>query len=485
MRRLNEVLRNAKLEGEASKSEAEDSTSREEGAPAAPSADDERCPHCHDAGFVRQDLPLDHPEFGKAVPCRCVGEESHDVRLDRLQRYSNLGPLTRLTFDNLIRRGRSADPRDQARFQRCVEDAEAFAKDPEGWLVLVGASGCGKTHIGAAIANRCLEHGVPALFVVVPDLLDHLRAAYKPSAEVDYDQLFEQVRITPVLILDDLGTQSATPWAQEKLFQIINHRFNARLPTVVTTNVPLNKFDDRLRTRLGDPSLSQPHADPIAVVHTLEERRPQEYRELNMLEFSMIRDMTFESFDLLDARSQRDRNLRENAHRQALRYADKPDGWMVFLGNRSRDRTHLIAAIGNQRRRFGESPLLVQVQPLLDELRRAMFGEDTSDYYELKRQLRTCPLLLLDDLEIGMGSDRSRQELFQLLNPRYLARLPTVITTPDSINRLLTDTGWERLARLLVGDADFCSVVPIGEMSIEKVEAVAPKRRRSPRQKSG
>ena len=199
----------------------------------------------------------------------------------------------------------------------------------------------------------------------------------------------------------------------------------------------------------------------------------------------MIRDMTFESFDLLDARSQRDRNLRENAHRQALRYADKPDGWMVFLGNRSRDRTHLIAAIGNQRRRFGESPLLVQVQPLLDELRRAMFGEDTSDYYELKRQLRTCPLLLLDDLEIGMGSDRSRQELFQLLNPRYLARLPTVITTPDSINRLLTDTGWERLARLLVGDADFCSVVPIGEMSVEKVEAVAPKRRRSPRQKLG
>ena len=84
-----------------------------------------------------------------------------------------------------------------------------------------------------------------------------------------------------------------------------------------------------------------------------------------------------------------------------------------------------------------------------------------------------------------MGSDRSRQELFQLLNPRYLARLPTVITTPDSINRLLTDTGWERLARLLVGDADFCSVVPIGEMSVEKVETVAPKRRRSPRQKSG
>jgi DNA replication protein DnaC len=52
------------------------------------------------------------------------------------------------------------------------------------------------------------------LFVVVPDLLDHLRAAYNPDSEVGYDRLFEQVRNAPVLVLDDLGTQSATAWAQ-------------------------------------------------------------------------------------------------------------------------------------------------------------------------------------------------------------------------------------------------------------------------------
>jgi DNA replication protein DnaC len=345
--------------------------------------------------------------------------------------------------------------------------------------VLVGASGCGKTHIAAAVANRCLERGIPALFVVVPDLLDHLRAAYKPDAEVGYDQLFEQVRNAPVLILDDLGTQSATPWAQEKLFQVINHRFNARLPTVVTTNVPLNKFDDRLRTRLGDPSLSQPHADPIATVHELEERRPPEYRELNMLEFPMIRDMTFDTFDLLDFRSARDRDLRQDAHRHALSFASEPTGWMVLLSDRSRDRTHLIAAIANYRRTAGESPLLVQVADLLDFLRQALHGEATQDYYRIKQTVRNCPLLLLDDLEIGMGSDWVRGELYQLLNPRYLARLPTVITTPNTINRLLTDTGWERLARLLIGDPNFCSVIPIGEFSSdEQVRQPQPGRRK-------
>jgi len=466
-RRLGDVLRSSQLEARGSNA-APGGPTVEPRASNLEEQPDGQCPRCHGAGFVRQDLPLDHADFGKAVPCDCYEEQTHDERLARLQRYSNLGPLTRLTFDNLIRRGRSADPHDQARFQRCVEEAEAFAAQPEGWLVLVGASGAGKTHIAAAIANRCIERGFPALFVVVPDLLDHLRAAYKPNADVGYDQLFEQVRNAPVLILDDLGTQSATPWAQEKLFQIINHRFNARLPTVITTNVPLAKFDERLRTRLGDPSLSQPHADPIARVHTLEERRPTEYRELNMLEFPMVRQMTFETFDLLDFRSPRDEELRRNAYQQALRFAGEPEGWMVLLGDRSRDRTHLLAAIANYRRALGEAPLLVQVADLLDFLRQALHGEGTQDYYAIKQTIRNCPLLLMDDLEIGMGSDWVRGELYQLLNPRYLARLPTVITTPNTLNNLLTDRGWERLGRLLAGDPDFCSVIPIAEFSNEE-----------------
>ena len=441
--------------------------------------DDGSCPRCRGARFLRKEVPLGHPDFGKAVPCPCTEQESREVRLERLQRYSNLGPLTRLTFDNLIRRGRSADPRDQKRFQRLVEDAEAFAKDPHGWLVLVGPSGCGKTHVAAAVANRCLERGVPALFVVVPDLLDHLRAAYRPGAEVSYDQLFEQVRNAPVLVLDDLGTQSATPWAEEKLFQIINHRYNARLPTVVTTNVPLSKFDERIRTRLGDPSLPQPHADPIATVHVLEERRPPAFPELNMLDYPMVREMTFETFDVSESVSPRDRESRENAYQQSLSYAAEPNGWMTLYHGRQRDRTHLLAAIGNYRRMQGEAPLLVQVAQLLDFLRHTMREEAAQDYYEVKQAIRNCPLLLLDDLEIGLGSDWVRGELYQLLLPRYLARLPTVISTPNALNQLLIDGGWQRLAHLLQ-DPKFCSEVVVGEEA--PPEQPAPSRgRRSPR----
>jgi DNA replication protein DnaC len=90
------------------------------------------------------------------------------------------------------------------------------------------------------------------MFVVVPDLLDHLRATFSPASTTTLDKLFEQVRSTGLLILDDLGTESATPWAREKLFQLLNYRYAARLPTVITTADPIDQIEPRLRTRMLD-----------------------------------------------------------------------------------------------------------------------------------------------------------------------------------------------------------------------------------------
>jgi len=90
------------------------------------------------------------------------------------------------------------------------------------------------------------------MFVVVPDLLDHLRATFSPTSSVSYDRLFDHVRTASLLILDDLGTQSATPWAREKLYQLINYRYNAELPTVITTSSPLDEIDPRVRSRMLD-----------------------------------------------------------------------------------------------------------------------------------------------------------------------------------------------------------------------------------------
>jgi DNA replication protein DnaC len=464
MRRLEELLR---------ATSGADASTRQKDTPSVPEPppDEDACPLCGGAGFVRPNVPLGHPDFGRAVPCQCVEQEGEEGRLARLQRYSNLGPLTRLTFDNLITRGRSSRPSDQERFSRCVEDARAFTERPEGWLILCGTSGCGKTHIAAALANRCLERGWPALFMVVPDLLDHLRAAYQPSSEVGYDRLFEQVRNAPLLILDDLGTQSATPWAQEKLFQLINHRFNARLPTVVTTNVPLSQMDERLCTRLTDPSLAR--------VYQLEERKSLEHQDLNLLDAPRVREMTFESFGVEDlSLSPRDQRLRENAYRAALEFAQDPQRWLILIGEADIVKTHLAAAIANHRRAQGESPLLVMVAELLDLLRYTQDPGSPVSYHDIFQQVRETPLLILDDLEIGTGSDWTRERLLRLLKSRYLERLATVITTPHPLNKLRSDSGWERLASLLADDAAFCSVVPVGEPAAQAEPTVDLRRAR-------
>jgi len=151
----------------------------------------------------------------------------------------------------------------------------------------------------------------------------------------------------------------------------------------------------------------------------------------------------------------------------------------VLVGGRERDRTHLLAAIANQRRALGEFPLFVRVAELLEFLRHAMFSDDPDDdYYQAKKNLQNWPLLLLDDLEVGQGSESSRRELFELLYRRYLGRLPTVISTPSQLINLLQDPGWTRLAGLMNNAAGFCSEIPMGEKppETEVQEAKRPTR---------
>lgn len=414
---------------------------------------------------MRLSVPPDHPRFGEAVPCRCASDETPEQRRDRIARYSNIGALSRLSFANLIARGRATGAREQETYRRCVDDARAFADAPDGWIVLSGASGCGKTHIAAAIVNRLLDRGAAALFVVVPDLLDHLRSAYQPNAEVGYDELFERVRSAPVLVLDDLGTQAQTPWAQEKLFQLINHRFNTRLPTVVTTNLLPEQFDERLRTRLTDAA--------IARVYVLEAKRPAELRTLDVLDHPVIRDMTFERFETRGLHlAPDDRRRIENAYRQALAFAEQPDGWLLFMGPHGSGKTHLAAAIANYRRQRGETPCFVVVPDLLDYLRRG-FAADDGRPHDAFDEIRAAPLLILDDMDTQTGIPWVRDRLFQLLNFRYTARLPTVITTALALD----DIG-ERLASRLI-DPAVCSTIVLGQP--QRAAEAPPRRIRSGR----
>lgn len=357
------------------------------------------------------------------VPCQCVQRELEGNRLARLQRYSNLSSLTRLTFDNLVTQGRSGDPSNQERFLRASRAATSFAQNPEGWLVFMGPSACGKTHLAAAIANHRLQQGFPAFYIGVSDLLDHLRSAFSPSSDITYDELFEQVQNAPLLILDDLGTQTSTPWAEEKLFQIISHRSNAQLPTVINiaANKSLEDMEERWRTRLTAPSLSQ--------VHLLEEKRPPILDCSSTLGLELIHSMTFENFDpkRVNLPLEQRQNL-EEAFRLAQDFAASPNGWLIFQGDNGCGKTHLAAAIANYRLRRG-SPVDFQIVPdFLDHLRSTFSPESKVTYDELFEKAKTAPLLILDDFGEHSSTPWAQEKLYQLINYRYNARLPMVVT---------------------------------------------------------
>ncbi len=191
------------------------------------------------------------------MPCSCTLPQREKEHQSRLRKYSGLEArlLQSMTFDSFKKRGNLL-PEPQENLAEAYRLALDFAKAPENWLVFAGVNGCGKTHLAAAIANYRLKEGKPVKFVVVPDFLDHLRSTFSPESPVSYDQVFEEVKNAPLLILDDLGKQSTTPWAQEKLYQIINYRYNHQLPTVVTTNCALDEIDSPISSRLSDPKIS-------------------------------------------------------------------------------------------------------------------------------------------------------------------------------------------------------------------------------------
>jgi DNA replication protein DnaC len=208
----------------------------------------EVCPLCHGAGYLRLDVPVGHPDFGRAAPCECKEREMQTRERAKLRAVSSLKPFDKKTFQTF-------DPSIPG-VREAHEVALRYAEDPVGWLIFQGGYGCGKTHLAAAIAHQREDAGDTVFFSIVPDLLDHLRAAFAPTSELTYDALFERVRESGLLALDDLGAENGTAWATEKLFQLINYRYNYRMPTVITTNARLmSHMDERIRSRLNDRGL--------------------------------------------------------------------------------------------------------------------------------------------------------------------------------------------------------------------------------------
>lgn len=101
-------------------------------------------------------------------------------------------------------------------------------------LIIMGESGIGKTHLAAAIANKLIENDKIVLMGRLTTLLDMIKETFRDNTKSE-NELIELYSNVDMIIIDDLGTEKISSWALEKLYTIIQNRFENGLPIIITT----------------------------------------------------------------------------------------------------------------------------------------------------------------------------------------------------------------------------------------------------------
>ena len=342
-----------------------------------------------------------------------------------------------MTFDVLIPEGRTGRV-DEELFKAATAAAQEFAEEPQGWLVLEGSTGSGKTHLAAAIVNSIIGRGSPAKYVSaleIPDLLRNERFEEADSAE---GGIFGTIMAAPTLVIDDLGAQQATNWVDSKIDQLLTHRFNGRLPTVLVLAKAIDEMPERIAMKLDDPSLS--HVEQLT-----RGNETSDNRRVNIPKV-MIERMTFESFEPYGAKSStlNDRASVAEAYRAARQFVDpdRPKPWLFLSGTIGVGKTHLAVAIANALQQRGLSVTFWSVSDLLDSLRRTYSTSNEVDFFTLFDSVRNAEILILDEFAQQNLSDWTLEKLHQLVSHRHDRLLPTVITSQYMLWERADNSDW-------------------------------------------
>jgi DNA replication protein DnaC len=359
------------------------------------------------------------PDFGRVQPCECQRTEQEALTAARLQRLSNLGPLSE---SRLSSEEASSGPAAIA----C--DFADGSDDEPGWLLLTGSAGSGRTRLSAEMANRRIAEGRSALYFVAADLLDRLRAAMNATSGGDfsYALLFEHVRDAAFLIMDDLDCISPTDWAREKLFQLLNHRRNSGRRTVLVSEtadlsaIGLQSFLslDLRRLELGDTASEAP------------------YREFGGMSEAVLSQYTFDSFREQGLGGRGEAGNLPRAKADVMEWAKQPGGWLTLTGGTGVGKTHLAAAAANDRLAVGDSVCFAVVPELLDALRGSYRDEGEASFEATFAWLKNVDVLVLDDLGAHQATEWANEKLYQLCASRYLRRALTLITTNIELESL-------------------------------------------------
>ena len=120
-----------------------------------------------------------------------------------------------------------------------------LAKKPVKGLYLHGSFGCGKTYLISAMFNELAKHNIESAIIFWPDYLRTLKSLFNDNSE--YKNIFEKVKTSPLLLIDDLGAENITEWSRDEILcPILQYRMENNLPTFITSNLNLEALEKHL-----------------------------------------------------------------------------------------------------------------------------------------------------------------------------------------------------------------------------------------------
>ena len=194
------------------------------------------CRMCLDRGF--RITPS-----GRAAPCECEAPSTPEAGPWAVPQRLSL----EMTFASFQPTGQPS--------RTALETMMRWAKHPIGWIVLAGECGTGKTHLAVAAVSEAMAAGATGAFGRATDMVESLRreALAEPSEPIERSS--DQLREADLLVIDDLGAERKTEFAQEQINAVLAHRYDEGLPTIITTNLDpedMKTRNPRLASRLSD-----------------------------------------------------------------------------------------------------------------------------------------------------------------------------------------------------------------------------------------
>lgn len=205
----------------------------------------ETCNICNEPKLIKEGT------YRIAVDCACIRKERVELKLKKFNKLSitNRNNSNDI-FDNADREA-DEDVKNMNKFKNYASNFDKIIEKNAG-LLMIGNPGTGKTFFANCIANDIQKTGYTVLSFNLSGYFRKVQETYQKDSRLTEDVLLQAVTETDLLFIDDLGSEKITEWGHEKLYNLIDTRYKAAKPIIITTNFNFKELKGVLQDKLID-----------------------------------------------------------------------------------------------------------------------------------------------------------------------------------------------------------------------------------------